>query len=156
MELLRLLWTQRSVTFHGRYETVTGAGLAPLPVQRPIPVWFGAQSEQAYLRAGRLADGWFPQLQPGADLDEAIEAVRTGAREAGRDPDALGMHGRTRLAAGVEATAETVDRWRATGATHLSIDTMRMVPGGVAGIDRHIAGLAELASAIELPRGLVA
>ncbi len=44
VELLRRLWTERSVTFHGAHETVTGAGLAPLPVQRPVPVWFGAQS----------------------------------------------------------------------------------------------------------------
>ena len=42
VELLRRLWTERSVTFSGEYEQVTAAGLAPLPVQRPIPVWFGA------------------------------------------------------------------------------------------------------------------
>src|SRR3984957_11348408 len=40
--LLRRLWTEPSVTFEGDFERVTGAGLAPLPVQRPIPVWFGA------------------------------------------------------------------------------------------------------------------
>src|SRR5580693_9303691 len=53
--LLRELWTQPSVTFDGRYERVTGAGLAPLPVQRPIPVWFGGSSPAAYRRIGRLA-----------------------------------------------------------------------------------------------------
>ncbi|HXQ90074.1 MAG TPA: TIGR03619 family F420-dependent LLM class oxidoreductase, partial [Acidimicrobiales bacterium] len=47
VELLRRLWTERSVTFDGTYEHVTGAGLAPLPVQRPIPVWFGGQSPPA-------------------------------------------------------------------------------------------------------------
>ena len=51
--LLRRLWTEQVVTFEGRYERVTAAGLAPLPVQRPIPVWFGAQSQRAYQRAGR-------------------------------------------------------------------------------------------------------
>src|SRR5262250_3109373 len=40
--LLRRLWTEPSVTYHGRFDRITGAGLAPLPVQRPIPVWFGA------------------------------------------------------------------------------------------------------------------
>ena len=64
------------------------------------------------------------------------------------------MHARpTRLSAGVDATAEAVGLWRATGATHLSIDTMRLVPGAPAGIDRHLAALAELAGAIALPRG---
>ncbi|HKD96608.1 MAG TPA: LLM class F420-dependent oxidoreductase [Micromonosporaceae bacterium] len=153
IELLRLLWTQPSVTFQGHYETVTGAGLAPLPVQRPIPVWVGAQSRAAYLRAGALGDGWFPQMQPGGALDDALEAVRAGAREAGRDPATLGMHGRTRLSAGVDAAAEAVTLWRAAGATHLSIDTMGLVPGTTAGIDRHLAALAELAGAVALPRG---
>jgi probable F420-dependent oxidoreductase len=154
VELLRLLWTQPSVTFQGRFETVTGAGLAPLPVQRPIPVWFGAQSRPAYLRAGALADGWFPQMQhPGAALDEAREAVGEGARAVGRDPAAIGMHARTKLSAGVDGAAGLVQRWRDTGAAYLSIDTMGMVPGGPVGIDRHVGALAELAGAIALPKG---
>jgi probable F420-dependent oxidoreductase len=52
VDLLRRLWTERSVTYEGSFDRVTGAGLAPLPVQRPIPVWFGAQSERALRRAG--------------------------------------------------------------------------------------------------------
>src|SRR5882762_6608220 len=57
--LLRRLWTEASVTHEGVHERVTGAGLAPLPVQRPIPIWIGASSKRAYERVGRLADGWF-------------------------------------------------------------------------------------------------
>ncbi|MBX6751392.1 MAG: LLM class F420-dependent oxidoreductase [Micromonosporaceae bacterium] len=152
VQLLRLLWTQRSVTFHGEYETVTGAGLAPLPVQRPIPIWFGAQSLPAYQRAGQLGDGWFPQMQPGPALDEAAKVVRSAARAAGRNPSTVGMHGRTRLNRGVDATAEAVRLWRASGATHLSIDTMGLEPGGPVSVDRHIAALAEFADAISLPR----
>src|SRR5258706_7423281 len=48
VELLRRLWTELSVTYTGAYHPVTGAGLAPLPRQRPIPVWFGAQPGRAY------------------------------------------------------------------------------------------------------------
>src|SRR5437016_5699561 len=83
VELLRRLWTEESVTYHGTYEPVTGAGLAPLPVQRPIPVWFGAASPPAYRRAGRLGDGWFPQVPPGPRLDEARAIVEQAAAEAG-------------------------------------------------------------------------
>jgi probable F420-dependent oxidoreductase len=151
--LMRRLWTDRSVTFHGSYETVTGAGIAPMPVQQPIPVWIGAQSEPAYRRAGRLADGWFPQLQPGGRLDDAIAAVRAGAEAVGRDPATLGMNGRIRLLAGVDETAYGVQAWGAAGASHLSIDTMGLVAGGPVGVDRHIAALAALADAIGLPRG---
>ena len=52
VELLRLLWTQRSVTFDGRYHQVTGAGIAPMPVQRPIPLWIGGRLP-ARIRADR-------------------------------------------------------------------------------------------------------
>jgi probable F420-dependent oxidoreductase len=84
VELLRRLWTERSVTFAGADEKVTGAGLSPLPVQRPIPVWFGAQSPAAYRRAGRLGDGWFPQVRPGPDLDAARAIVEEAAVGGGR------------------------------------------------------------------------
>ena len=94
VQLMRMLWTQRSVTFHGSYHRVTGAGLAPLPIQQPIPVWFGGQSPPAYRRAGRLGDGWFPQMQPGPELEEARRIVSGAATEAGRDPASLGMDGR--------------------------------------------------------------
>lgn len=49
-QLLRRLWTKPSATFDGTDEQVTGAGLAPMPVQRPIPIWFGARSPPAYRR----------------------------------------------------------------------------------------------------------
>ena len=35
---------RRVVDFHGRYHNVTNAGINPLPVQRPIPLWMGAGS----------------------------------------------------------------------------------------------------------------
>ena len=95
-ELMRRLWTEPSLSYSGRFDQVTGAGLAPLPVQRPIPVWFGAQSDPAYRRAGRLADGWFPHLGPGAELDRTRALVERAATEAGRDPARLGMEGRVR------------------------------------------------------------
>lgn len=49
-------------------DRVTGAGLSPLPVQRPIPVWIGANSPRSYKRVGRIADGWFPMVAPGPAL----------------------------------------------------------------------------------------
>src|SRR6201996_5865267 len=75
VELMRKLWTEPSVTFNGRYHQVTGAGIAPLPIQRPIPVWFGAASPRAFRRAGRLGDGWFPMVGPGPKLEEARHEV---------------------------------------------------------------------------------
>jgi probable F420-dependent oxidoreductase len=146
VELLRRLWTERAVTFAGSFERVTAAGLAPLPVQRPIPVWFGAASPPAYRRAGRLADGWFPQVPPGPHLESALALVAEGAVAAGRDPAAIGMEGRVNWGdGGVDRVVDHVGRWRAAGATHVSINTMR---AGLATVDDHLRVLAEVAQAL--------
>jgi probable F420-dependent oxidoreductase len=146
VELMRSLWTQRSVTHHGEYEQVTAAGLAPLPVQRPIPLWFGAASPPAYRRTGRLADGWFPQVPPGPHLDAAREIVDAAAREAGRDPATLAMEGRVSwTAAGVEKVLDHVGRWDAAGASHLSINTMN---AGLGSVDHHLTVLTTIAEAL--------
>jgi probable F420-dependent oxidoreductase len=146
--LLRRLWTEKSVNFAGTYETVTGAGLCPLPVQRPIPVWFGAQSKPAYVRAGQLGDGWFPQVPPGPRLDEAKAVVEQAAVAAGRDPAQLGMEGRVSWGeGGADRLVDHVGRWRAAGASHVSMNTMG---AGLDGVDGHLAALTAAAEALEL------
>jgi len=144
VELMRLLWTQRSVTFHGNYHQVTGAGLAPMPVQRPIPVWFGAQSRRAYERVGRLADGWFPQLSPGPELDEARQLVARAAADAGRDPAGIAMEGRVTWRGDQDKLAERLRQWREDGATHVSVNTMG---AGLGSVDAHLAALERAAAA---------
>ena len=146
VELLRRLWTEPSVTFHGRFDRVTGAGLAPLPVQRPIPVWFGAQSERAYRRVGRLADGWFPQVPPGPKLDQARSVVEQAAAEAGRDPARLGMEGRVSWRDDPGKLAEHAATWRQAGATHLSVNTMG---AGLRTVDDHLRVLETAAGILK-------
>jgi alkanesulfonate monooxygenase SsuD/methylene tetrahydromethanopterin reductase-like flavin-dependent oxidoreductase (luciferase family) len=147
VELLRQLWTARSVTVAGRFDHVTGAGIAPPPIQRPIPIWFGGASPKAYERMGRLADGWFPMVQPGPGLDAARGIVETAARNAGRDPDAIGMEGRVDWRGDAGAVAERAGAWRTEGATHLSINTMG---AGLATVDDHIDALAQVSEALAL------
>jgi probable F420-dependent oxidoreductase len=151
IELMRKLWSEDSVTFQGKYHTVTGAGIAPPPVQRPIPVWIGASSPPALRRTGRLADGWFPQAQPGPKLDDAVRLVHQAAKEAGRDPTTLGMEGRTDVTAGnIDDLAGRAAAWREAGATHLSLNTMG---AGFASVDQHIAALAGAAGVLLEPTG---
>jgi probable F420-dependent oxidoreductase len=149
VDLLRRLWTERSVTFRGSFDTVTGAGLAPLPVQRPIPVWFGGQSERAYRRIGRLADGWFPQVRPGPELDAARKVVEQAAAEVGRDPARLGMEGRVSWSGSPEKIAEHAASWRDAGATHVSVNTMG---AGLRTVDDHLRAL-EAAAEVLKPLG---
>ena len=139
--LLRRLWTEPSVTHDGEHERVTGAGLSPLPRQRPIPVWFGASSPPALRRAGRLADGWFPQVAPGPRLDEARAVVEQAAVEAGRDPSTLGLEGRVSWGPdGVDKLVRQVGHWRDAGATHVSVNTMG---AGLPSVDAHLGGAGD-------------
>ncbi|HEY7433449.1 MAG TPA: LLM class F420-dependent oxidoreductase [Streptosporangiaceae bacterium] len=142
VELMRRLWTEPAVTFGGSFDRVTAAGLAPLPVQRPIPVWFGGQSPPAYRRAGRLADGWFPQVPPGPRLDEAKQIVAQAATAAGRDPASIGMEGRVSWRGSEDEIAEAIRRWRDAGASHVSVNTMG---AGLTSVDAHLAALGTVA-----------
>jgi probable F420-dependent oxidoreductase len=145
--LLRRLWTTRSVSVDGRFDHLTGVGLAPLPFQRPIPVWFGGASPRAYERMGRLADGWFPMVRPGPDLDAARAIVADAARQAGRDPDALGMEGQVAWKGSAADVAAGVGAWATEGATHVSINTMG---ASLRSVDDHLAALAAVAEVLAL------
>ena len=68
IELLRLLWTNELVTFEGRWHRVTDAGINPLPVQRPIPIWIGGSADRVVRRIGRLAD------EAGVDMAQYVLA----------------------------------------------------------------------------------
>jgi probable F420-dependent oxidoreductase len=147
--LLRRLWTEPVVDrFAGEHHRVTAAGIAPLPVQRPIPVWLGAASdERALRRAGRIGDGWIPLARPGPELDRAVALVRQGAEEAGRDPSLVGMEGRVDIGRGdPDGTASDAAAWRKAGASHLALNTMR---AGFTSVDQHISALQSAAPGIE-------
>src|SRR5690606_13242900 len=137
-ELLRLLWTQELVTFEGEFDIVREAGLNPLPVQRPIPLWFGAFEARAVRRAAQLADGWFlnPRMRPTEEDGQLIHRFRQWAGEAGRDPAQVGIDATIHHGDGDAARwAAELSRWRALGVTHV---TFRTMDAGLGSIDRHI------------------
>jgi probable F420-dependent oxidoreductase len=143
--VLRALWTERSVTFEGRFHRIEAAGIAPLPVQQPIPIWIGAFEPAALRRVGRLADGWFPQAAPGPALDEAKGVVDQAALAAGRDPASIGMEGRVSWRGDADKLAAQAATWRDAGASHLSVNTMG---AGLATVDDHLAVLQTAAEVL--------
>lgn len=145
IEVLRRLWTEESVTFNGKYHTVTGAGLAPLPVQRPIPVWIGANSKRGLERAGRIADGWFPMVVPGPGLEAARSVVDQAAVDAGRDPKSIGMEAWVKWQGSPDDVVAKVGKWAAVGASHISVNTMG---AGLKTVDEHLAALTAVADAL--------
>lgn len=126
IELMRRLWTQELVTFEGRWHKITDAGLNPLPIQRPIPVWLGGGAAPVLRRVGRLGDGWFPLMAPNERCLEAIEKIRAYAREAGRNPESIGIEGRISIGQrSAEEWHQEIAAWKTLGATHLTVNTMK-------------------------------
>ena len=122
--LLRALWTQETVTFEGRWHTVRDAGINPLPVQRPIPLWIAGTSDAAVKRAALLGDGYYPGLLPDAAEAERLQRIRRLAAEAGRDPAAIAVLGAvTQGPRDPERMTKGARKWEELGATHLTVRT---------------------------------
>ena len=146
IDVLRALWTEDVIEVHGRWHHISHAGLNPLPVQRPIPIWLGGRVEAVIRRVARLADGWFPQFAPDDAGRQTIERLHQYAREAGRDPASIGIEGRISFAEGTpDDWRREAEAWRALGATHLSVNTMR---AGLQTPDEHINAIRRFKQAI--------
>jgi probable F420-dependent oxidoreductase len=147
IDLMRRLWTEPVIDYDGRWHTVTAAGINPLPVQRPIPIWIGGSHERQLRRTALLADGFFPQrpLDDGG-WPATIEQLRTWLEEAGRDWSSFGIEQRISVSSGTpDEWRAAADEWRELGATHLSLATMGAGLGGASG---HIERLRQAREAL--------
>src|SRR6266542_4200756 len=125
---MRLLWTQRSIEFKGRWDNVPLAGLNPPPVQRPIPIWMGGGVGQggivppALRRIARLADGWCPL--PAANQEMMIEArelLMTYLKEAGKNTSTFPVEMRTSVRGGPDEWAAECHAQEKLGTTYFTV-----------------------------------
>ena len=123
IEVLRALWTQPAVTFHGKYHDLSDVAINPRPLQQPIPIWVGGQADAVLERAGRLADGWVPSS--GTDLGPMIEKIARSAEAAGRSIDDVLIAPRLMdpLAGGPEEWLASAEEWRRLGARCVFLNT---------------------------------
>lgn len=125
VEVLRLLWTQLLVKYKGRWHDIPDAGINPLPVQQPIPIWFGGHAEAVLRRTAMMADGWMPNYRRAADAQRTIQLLDQFLAQAGRNREELGIEARIHYGEGdPEEWSARVREWEAAGATHISFNTM--------------------------------
>ena len=155
VEVLRALFTRPAVVHASRFHTIPDAGINPLPIQRPIPIWMGGgtdspitgrANDKVLRRIARLADGWMPLFPPNDRGRELLAQLHEYGREYGRNPGAIGVE--VRLHAGAHTAtgwADAARAWSALGATHLSVNTMG---DGLRGAEAHLRRLEDAIKAL--------
>jgi probable F420-dependent oxidoreductase len=129
VEVLRRLWSEDLVSFSGRFHNLNEVSIVPPPVQRPIPIWFGGSSDAVVTRAAQLGDGWMPIIEPDAQAEEKLGALRDQLRSFGRDPAKFGIEGWLRMHdADPQRWAAAADGWRRLGADIVMLYPMYRIP----------------------------
>ena len=129
IEVMRRLWTEDLVTFDGRFHKLTAVNLLPVPVQRPIPIWFGGSSDAVLERAARLGDGWMPILAPDAEGEAKLAKLREHLKEFGRDPATFGLEGWLRMhERDPERWAAAAQGWQQLGTQMVMLYPMYRMP----------------------------
>ncbi len=143
VEVMRRLWTEELVTFKGRGHDIPDAGLNPLPIQRPIPVWFGGHADAVLQRTARLGDGWLPGFRTADAAAEHLDKLDAYLADHGRARADVGLEPRLHWAGNDPDTlGRTLEGWRAAGATHASLNTMG---AGFTTVDEHLAAVRRFA-----------
>ncbi len=86
LEVMKCLWTEKNVSFDGKFTKLSGVTLAPKPTQEPHPpVWISGRSDAAMRRAARFGNGWLPYMYTPEKLAQSIETIDAHASEVGRE-----------------------------------------------------------------------
>ena len=87
LEIMTRLWSEEEVDFEGEHFTLTGAAIAPRPVQDPIPLWIGGSAAKAIERTARWGTGWQAGIESADQVEPVITAIKAKTDEFGRDID---------------------------------------------------------------------
>ncbi|HEU5424639.1 MAG TPA: LLM class flavin-dependent oxidoreductase [Nitrolancea sp.] len=98
--ILKKLWTEDNVSYHGKHYQFEGVTIEPKPAAKPRPpIWIANNAggsreliERTHRRVARHADGWQTSRSDPRDVAWRIEDIRQKARDAGRDPNELETH----------------------------------------------------------------
>lgn len=86
IQVMKLLWSQDEVTFHGKYYTLNNVTIQPKPVQKDLPpVWIGGRSEAAIRRTARIGDGWLVSQATPDEVAEGVARIKVMAEDHGND-----------------------------------------------------------------------
>jgi alkanesulfonate monooxygenase SsuD/methylene tetrahydromethanopterin reductase-like flavin-dependent oxidoreductase (luciferase family) len=76
LRMMRELWTQETVSFHGQYTSFQDMKVSPMPAQKRLPIWVGGVSPRARRRAAELGDGWHATSLTPEAVSEGVEHLK--------------------------------------------------------------------------------
>jgi len=141
LTLLKKLWTEEHINFHGAYYNANDIAFLPKPYRQPrVPIWVGGEGKFAQRRAGQFGDAWFPyfvKITP-QRLVAGFANVRAEAKKAGRNPEEIelacclpveitpnaGPAITDYLKGSIEQVAERLKQFVAVGAIHIGLQFM--------------------------------
>lgn len=91
LRAMKILWTDESPTFEGKYCRFSDIVFEPKCAQQPhVPIWIGGSGRRAIDRLMELGDGWMPMGDESVDsLGNAVIEIKERAAGRGRDPETI-------------------------------------------------------------------
>lgn len=145
VDLMRRLWTEESMSYHGEFHRFDKASILPRP-SRTIPVMFGGSAPALIDRCARLGDGWIPLGTPNEKSAQRVAELRRIREGAGLSMDGFEILAQAQYAGGdPDRWQSHAEAWRSIGATHLAVATHN---AGDTDVDGHLARIAEYREAV--------
>ena len=125
VKVMKALWSETHVDYHGTWHEIPDVGIQPLPVQQPFPVWFGGDHDRVLRRIARVGDGWMPlSFPPNALAKSEIEKLMGYVEAEGRKRSEVGIDAWVSMEGlNAEQWRGELVAWRDLGATHVTLNT---------------------------------
>lgn len=163
LEAFRVLFSDPTPSYAGRYVRFPEVGFEPKPVQERLPIWVGGSTEAAFRRTARFGDGFHAAFQPRDEVAAAWARVRELCEKEGRDPGGLelslrvyldpasAMNPELSLAGSAQQMSDTIGALAELGVEHVLLDPVAR--GGVPGrLDAVRRFMTEVAGGTGAPR----
>lgn len=125
IDVIRQLTSHDVIDYMGQWHRIDHAGIRPLGVQRPLPIWIGGSAEPAIRRGARIADGFMLNGDTKERIMPSLAILRDELDRQGKEFSTYGVEARVRVSGDdQDAWKRDFDRMRAEGVSHVTLVTI--------------------------------
>jgi probable F420-dependent oxidoreductase len=153
LEIFEALFREEAPSYDGNYYSFPQVHFEPKPIQQPLPVWVGGDSQSAFRRTARFGHAFHVAFEPLDVVEKEWGQVRESCETIARDPDELDLSLRMFLdpsdtmepaksmGGSADQMVETIGLVEEVGITHVLLD-----PVARGGINGRLDALADFMS----------